>query len=852
MSPLAAKIERLALILLLAVMAARPFLAEISFSQQAPQPAVAQAGEGQLAPAQVLVDKGELARVTFAIAILAIAAIYLTSTAVSGRLAVRQPIIGALIATFIVLSLISALYASNKRAALDGWLEQASLLVAFFLAIQLVRTRLRFVLVVCVLAGLAAAMSAKGFYQYFVESPEAVRDFLSDANQKLLAMGIEPDSVQARAFVNRMMDRSAIGYLGLSNIFASLLIVLTFPAVGLAIQKLRWALQARRQWRRQSKSGQIHLPTSASIAAVVLAIAPLAVLLMTKSRAGIALAALALIGAIVLMFVGPKLARHWQACTAIAAGAVFLVITATLSYGLAKDSLPGTSMTFRWYYWRASADIVAQHPLIGVGQANFPSAYLSVRRPAAEESVKTPHNFIAQNFSEVGLPAGMIFLAIIVLALLQIARPVAQQPGLAPGNNNTDADRRLLPCTFAAILIAVSAGMLAFGMVPWNWAVILIDVVVPALVLAGALAVTFWFARDLASQATNFATMHIFLALGLLAFILHNLVEFSLFVPAPAMVFWIALGSLVGQKPGSREFQPPRFLRLVRPAFVWSVVIAATVLLWLPVSAKTALNEQLANISLSSSPDDGTARRAKLAGEVAQADVLDPLSAIDAARYTLAISPWQAQQWASQATGRDPASPAAWALAAEASLFARSGDAYIYSWQRSILGRDSVDELQAALKAQPDNPILLSRLAGLLYAGGQYDQAGLYCQRAIQLTPASPMLWIHLGDCLWQTQQPIEAHEAWLRAAGLAPGDQSYLDMMAQAVARNPSDSRLRVRYADMLLLANQPAQAIEQLDKSAQLQSQLLPGSVEALTASEQADIKALRARAKCLSGKS
>ena len=904
MSTPAAKIERLALILLLAVMAARPFLSEISFGSPAQSSPTAQAGDAQSSASQAWVDRGELARVTFAIAILAIAAIYLTSTAISGRLAGRQPAIGALIAAFILLTLISALYASNKRTALDSWLEQSSLLVAGFLCIQMVRTPLRLVLVVCVLAGLAAAMSAKGLYQYFVESPDTVRDFLTNPDQKLRAIGLEPASVQARAFVNRMMDRSAIGYLGLSNIFASLLIVLTFPALGLAIQKLRWAAKARRQWRQQAQAGQIHSPTLSAIVAIALAIAPLAVLLMTRSRAGIAMAALALIVAVVLMFAGQKLARHWRACAAIAAGVVCLAIAATATYGLAKDSLPGASMTFRWYYWRASAQIAAQHPLLGVGPANFPAAYLAVRRPAAEEAVKTPHNVIAQSLSEYGLPAGGLFLAIIILALLKLASnvawtsrpcvPRARRPwsfcgfmlfgrGVSPlrhmgkmpmllsqnpadqigaktgcdidGNDNADNpddDRRLLPCTFAAILIVAVAAMFGFGQATWDWAVIFIDVIVPAAVLAVALAATFWFARDLAGPQSDLAIVHIFMGLGLAAFILHNMVEFSLFVPAPAMVFWVALGSMIGQKSGRGEFQfqPPQFLRWLRPAFVWSAVAAAVILLWLPVEAKTALNEQLANAGSSSSAD-GPAGPAKLACQAAQADVLDPLPAIDAARLSLAISPWQAQQWAIEAARRDRASPQAWTLAAEASLFARAGDAYVYGWQRSLLGSEGTDELKAAALAQPDNLLLLSRLAGVLYAGGQYDQAWQYCRRTVELNPASPMLWVHLGDCLWQTRQPIEAYEAWRRAAELAPGDQSYLDPMAQAVARNPSESRLRVRYAEMLLWANQPAQAAEQLDQADYLQTQLLPGSIEVFTATETAGIKALRARAKCLTGK-
>ena len=317
-------LERLAFVMLLAVITARPFLAEIPFgaggSVVTAAAAAAEGGGGSAAGQageRAIVDKSELARVTFAVAILIIAAIYLTSTAVSGRLTVHQPIIGAMIAAFIALGLVSALCASNKRAGLDSWIEQTSLLLAGFLSIQLFRRRTRFVLLICVLTAVAATLATKGFYQYFVENPDFVRAFVSEQNQQLRAAGYDPASPQARAFVNRLLDRAVFGYFGLANIFASLMIVLSMAGLGLAIAKLKRAIGLRPQWKQQAGRGQIHLPTLAAVLTAIVAAATAVTLVLTHSRAGIAFGAAALIAGVLVGRFRARLAAHWRRNVAI-------------------------------------------------------------------------------------------------------------------------------------------------------------------------------------------------------------------------------------------------------------------------------------------------------------------------------------------------------------------------------------------------------------------------------------------------------------------------------------------------------------------------------------------------------
>ncbi|RME39087.1 MAG: hypothetical protein D6788_06175 [Planctomycetota bacterium] len=74
---------------------------------------------------------------------------------------------------------------------------------------------------------------------------------------------------------------------------------------------------------------------------------------------------------------------------------------ATIGYGLARDALPGWSLTFRWQYWTVSAAMIADHPL-GVGRENFGRHYLRYKPIEYPEEVTNPHDLFVQAAAEWG------------------------------------------------------------------------------------------------------------------------------------------------------------------------------------------------------------------------------------------------------------------------------------------------------------------------------------------------------------------------------------------------------------------------------------------------------------------
>jgi len=616
-------------------------------------------GEGETDGA--LVDRGELARVSFAVLLVAAWAIYLTGGALAGGVSIRHGRLMMLVAGFAILSLVSAILASNKRDALNSWFEQATILSAGVLAIQLCAERRRFGLFVAVLAAVGAALALKGLYQTFVETPQQVAAFGADPTGQLREAGVIPGTPDAKLIEARIRDPAPLGFFSLANLLASLLIVLLMAACGLAADKLAEAVRSRRSRPAGRKTGEIHLPTLAAVLAVIAAAPIAAVLVLTRSRGAIASAGVAAVAAAVVWPLRRRLAPHRRKLL-VAAGVIFTCcIAAVVAYGEKYDRLPTRTMTFRWYYWTASARIVRDKPLWGVGPGNFPSAYLQYRRPAAEEAVKMPHNVITHAASQYGLAGAALYLVILAYVIIAACAPTRSDnmPSIV-------RPRRRVPLTIIALPLVVLAVRVLFADAAGSPALLVVEAVLPAVALAVMLVVMLWAGEGFAPPRATAMTRTL-LACGLVGFVLHNMVTFSLWTPATALVFWTAAGACLSQTwPSQRAVT--RRLRWPAAALGIAAVAAAVVVLWLPVYRRTALTEFMAQRLRSGNIPAAL----HFAERAAEADSLDPLAAADAAwlavaahRQDTATTLDRAYRLALQAVARDEANYARCKLAAQ-------------------------------------------------------------------------------------------------------------------------------------------------------------------------------------------
>ena len=826
-------LHRAAMLLLIVSATARTFLSEKPFriSQLSFSTSPADAPQRE-----VFIDRGELARVTFPILLLSAGALWLLGAALRGRLVVRHAYLAGLVLLFGALSLVSTLFACDKRSGWIVWLEHLSLVAAAFLAMQVFARRRRWGVLLIVLAGFAAGLAAKGIWQEAVERTQRITDFDMYRTERLSQLGWAPGSPEAVRFEVRLRSAGALGYFALANPFASLLVVLLSAAAAVAAAKLVFALRMRKRERPTLRRGEIHLPTLAACLTIPAAAMVAAALVLTRSRGALAAVAVVTIVAAIVVRFRRVLRRHWRKAMLAVAGVFALAAAGVVAFGLIHDRLPSRTMTFRWYYWTGSMAVLAERPMWGVGPGNFPSAYLAHRRPAAaEEAVKNPHNIAVHALAQYGLPGGLCYLAIVGGVLVAACRPSRVGLAAAPGKPKSPKPRRrqrqkiplrrgglavVLQAMIASVAGAIAARAVFAGDVT-EVVLMVFETILPAVVVGIMLVLFVWSGRSLSLGATWANPSRIFIACGATAFVLHNMVTYSAWMPGAATAFWVLAGACGGASGAGRPRDLTRF-RWPIALIALAAVAAAIVVFWRPVLAKTrhtdAMVRAMAALNHAAALDQ--------AERAAAADPLDPLPAADAAKLVTALCPadeaprvkterfCHAYDWARLAVQRDPARASLVELAGRTAWLVADVDEFhdARTWDH-LPPAKRFDLLDAAARKKPS--------------------ASLYRQ---------------LGDVAWRLGRKDDARAAWHQAAELEPRGkwvETALGHLTEAVKRSPTEMRIRLHYAERLCSAGRAKDCIEQIRQVEAIDSSLHADSVERLMPDERVELETLRARA-------
>jgi len=167
--------------------------------------------------------------------------------------------------------------------------------------------------------------------------------------------------------------------------------------------------------------------------------------------------------------------------------------------------------------------------------------------------------------------------------VLAITRPAAgTEPLAAPPDRDRPAVLRIVFLTGAVLGVLVVWGQ------PRGSASLFAEGVLPAAIFAVALLASTWAGRTLESPYRGGRLVRIALGAGLAAFLLHNLVSYTLLAPATATVFWIAAAAMAA--PAVAGAAPKLTRRLSIPLAAAAVValIAAGLWLWRPVYRRTS------------------------------------------------------------------------------------------------------------------------------------------------------------------------------------------------------------------------------------------------------------------------
>ena len=502
----------------------------------------------------------------------------------------------ALIGPFALLtlaSIISTLLASNKHTAIVAALTLLSNTLLAILLIQLLDSPTRQRLLLCAIAATGVAMAYRCWEQHHYEIPVVLNEHAKNPDAALLAQGIEPNTYAASQFLERLESRDVGGYFAISNSAAAFFILSIAATAALIAQGLT---------HRPRPPQQYLLTTLGTIALILQLIG----LTLTHSKGGIGALITGTALLAVLWLARNWLSRHWRTAIITAVVIILAAITVVATYGIAHDRLPTASMWVRWQYWQSSAAMIADHWFTGVGPANFGNHYTQYMNPAAPEVVQDPHSFPIALWTQWGL-LSIIALAWAALAIaIKLASPPlpTTQPSIentkdsvaASGRRSVDGEHQKLAWLPHALLITL--GIIAIRLATTDLtgttsanernSVYIMAFIIPAIIYLAAFAATWTSTASLPSttpmeQPSNTPTL--ILAVAILAFLLHNCIDFAIFQPGINTCFFALVAAALAQRlqtnhqphlsltPSPRTRWTAAILSLAAVAALWTLII---------------------------------------------------------------------------------------------------------------------------------------------------------------------------------------------------------------------------------------------------------------------------------------
>lgn len=460
----------------------------------------------------------------------------------------RRTWFGIATIVFAVAGVLSACLASDKRAALTDLVTLAAPVAAAMLLVQLLTSRVRIRLLLFGLLAVGGAAAAVSADQYFSSNEALIADYQADPAAHLQRLNIEPGSLEQWMYEHRLFSKGVRGFLLTGNSTATFFLLVVFAGLGLCAE----AFAAGRKLTDKQKRDHT---LAAAVAYALVTAAALAGLLITQSKGGIAALLIGLMLFLILSLFG-KLIWNRRRLFGIAALVLIAVaVAAVIAYGTKHDRLPGgNSMLVRWQYWTSAAEMIADHPLTGVGGGNFSIYYPAYKNPAASETVQDPHSWPLSLLTQYG-PLGLLaILAALALPLYKVLTRRFQSSGTLTASAESPAEPRLkwlLFATVALLMLFVRPVLVDIDFLreETQSAVFgyLLLYLVPAAVFAGIfLLLTKAAAGDASfSEPMQSGVLDLALIAGIIALLIHNLIDFAIFEPGVWGSLWMLIAVLV-------------------------------------------------------------------------------------------------------------------------------------------------------------------------------------------------------------------------------------------------------------------------------------------------------------------
>lgn len=626
-------IETASLFALIVVTALRPLIGE-SYDP---------AGSPLTAALSGVSDPSPLRTLVFDVVIMLAVAGWLTARALGPPRRYRRTGLEWGAGLVVIAALVSCLVAGNKRLAINAsidWLCYPLLTIAL---VQLMHRPWQRRLVLAAVLASACAQSTQCFEQYFVGFDETWEHYQSIKEGFWARQGVDAGSAKIETFERRMRAREATGFMPHGSITGSYLVLCGMAAVGIAMARWRRAVDAAR-W-------PLFMASSAAAAFIV------AAALLTKSLGAVIAGIVGIVLWLVVSVLRPWIDVHRRKAffigwIAVACGAVCVV-----GYGLRHDRLPGWSLTFRWQYWQASSELIADHALTGVGRENFGRHYLQYKSIESPEEVANPHNLFVQAAADWGL-LGLIG---VVTMLIGGSRAVcfrsrgcidvratlpAQDPRIAIRGRRAggSSGRPTVIAWVVAIMVAtigIRVLLIRTDDPNFFYYAYYTSVTLGLSLLIGFAIFGIGWDKEASQPDPSTGLVGAGIAIGLFTFVLHDMINFATFIPATATTFFALLAVSIAQRfaeeptiqpcGARRRWLPPMALFAGIAVVAWTAVV--------PV-ARAGLflkRARLAGRELVPAPVIGQVAYDYFQ-RAAQADPFDPTPYVERTRWLMAAS----------------------------------------------------------------------------------------------------------------------------------------------------------------------------------------------------------------------
>jgi len=527
---------------------------------------------------QAAVIRPELVSLLLSGSLFACAAVWLLRHLTGPAFTWRTTNFGIAAVVFLVAGLLSTLMASNKRAAITDIVTLTAPIAAAMVLAQLLTSRLRIRLLLLCLLAIGAASAVVSVDQFYSSNEALVLDYRADPAAHLQRLNIEPGSLEQWMYEHRLFSKGVRGFLLTGNSTATFLLLVVFAGLGLAVDAFT---AARRLTDKRKKD---HTLAAAVAYALTTALAAAGILI-TRSKGGIAALLIGLLLLAALALFGRFIWKRRRLFGIAVLGLLVVTGVLTVVYGMQHDRLPGgNSMLVRWQYWTSAARMIADHPATGVGPGNFSVFYPAYKIPAASETVQDPHSWPLSLLTQYG-PLGL--LAIAAALALPLYTSLAHRFSASHTEISTGqppAENRLKWLLFAAVMllllfvrpILIDLDFLTADEVQSAVFGYVLLYVVPAAVFAGAflLLSKAQVADESAWQSSGRGILELSLGAGVIALLIHNLIDFAIFEPGVWGTLWMLIAILIAHV---RNRQPrPAPPVLTRPRRIAGITLVCT------------------------------------------------------------------------------------------------------------------------------------------------------------------------------------------------------------------------------------------------------------------------------------